>query len=302
MEKKEGEISVTLLLNGGHTRTLYLGPKDPLLVSLVSSIGEKSYGGGRPARSFNIHLDQGRRSFIFSSSDLVGLVTDPPLRTENPGRALSNATARQPSHPADRPPVEKSPYVLLENFIDPARHAELLKFVAEHEQEFTASSVSTNDADYRRSQVLHQFPEFSSLFRDRVRSLLPQLITAFGIGDFPVGDIECQLTAHNDGDYFRLHNDNGSPDTLERAISYVYYFFNEPQSFTGGEFRLYNSRIANGRFECGEHATDVVPKNNSILFFPSHCHHEVLPVRCPSNRFIDSRFTINGWVRRAKAA
>ncbi|WP_333783600.1 hypothetical protein [Nostoc sp. 'Peltigera malacea cyanobiont' DB3992] len=26
--------------------------------------------------------------------------------------------------------------------------------------------------------------------------------------------------------------------------------------------------------------------------------HEVLPVNCPSQAFGDSRFTINGWVRR----
>jgi len=85
----EGEVSVTLLLNGGHTRTLYLQRKDPLLMELVSSIDEKSYGGGRPARPFNIRINQGRRSFIFSSTDLVALVTDPPLvREEGPRRAV----------------------------------------------------------------------------------------------------------------------------------------------------------------------------------------------------------------------
>ena len=85
----EREVSVTLLLNGGHTRTLYLQRKDPLLAALVSSIDEKSYGGGRPARPFNIRINQGRRSFIFSSTDLVALVTDPPLvREEGPRRAV----------------------------------------------------------------------------------------------------------------------------------------------------------------------------------------------------------------------
>ncbi len=297
MLRNEGEVSVTLLLNGGHTRTLYLRRKDPLLTSLVSSIGEKSYGGGRPARPFNIHLDQGRRSFMFSSTDLVGLITDPPMVQDRGPRQPTVAAAPQPGGGLG---VEKSPYVMLENFVDPAVHADLVKFTLSHEKAFALSTVSTGDAAYRRSLVLHDFPQFAGLFRDRVRSLMPQLAVAFGIGDFPVGDIECQLTAHNDGDYFKLHNDNGSPDTLERTISYVYYFNNEPKAFSGGEFRLYNSRVANGRYECGEQAAEIEPKNNSILFFPSHCHHEVLPVRCPSNRFVDSRFTVNGWVRRAK--
>jgi SM-20-related protein len=295
MLRNDGEVSVTLLLNGGHSRTLYLRRKDPLLTSLVSSIGEKSYGGGRPARPFNIRLDQGRRSFIFSSTDLVGLVTDPPLQGERDARQPSAQPSRQP---AIERPMEKSPYVLLENFVDPALQGDLLKFVTASEREFTPA-VSTSDAEYRRSLVLHEFPQFAGLFRDRVRSLVPQLTTAFGIGEFPVGEIECQLTAHNDGDFFGLHADNGAPDTLERTISYAFYFHNEPKSYSGGEFRLYNSRIAEGRYECGEPAAEIEPKNNSILFFPSHCHHEVLPVRCPSNRFVDGRFTINGWVRRA---
>jgi hypothetical protein len=105
--RNEGEVSVILLLNGGHSRTLYLRRKDPLLTSLVSSIGEKSYGGGRPARPFNIRLDQGRRSFIFSSSDLVGLVTDPPLDGETEPQLPAMNLPRhavlepQPEHPDD---------------------------------------------------------------------------------------------------------------------------------------------------------------------------------------------------------
>ncbi|MGB8690572.1 MAG: proline hydroxylase, partial [Microcoleus sp.] len=34
------------------------------------------------------------------------------------------------------------------------------------------------------------------------------------------------------------------------------------------------------------------------VFFLSRYMHEVLPVSCPSKAFADSRFTINGWVRR----
>jgi hypothetical protein len=110
MERHEGEVSVTLLLNGGHSRTLYLQRKDPLLTSLVSSIGEKSYGGGRPARPFNIYLDQGRRSFIFSSSDLVGLVTDPPLSEETELRLPAMSVPRHAVFdPQPESPVETVP-------------------------------------------------------------------------------------------------------------------------------------------------------------------------------------------------
>jgi SM-20-related protein len=294
----KGEISVTLLLNGGHNRTLFFKPDDPALAALLSAMRQKGQATGQSPRLFNMRVDEGRHSFVFASTDLVALLIDPPLMNE--------AEIRAPALPAQGQPlgegaIVKSPHALLENFIDPPLLAELLNFVAAREQEFTPSTVSTNDEDYRRSLVLHEFSRFSNLFRDRVRSLTPWLARTLGLGDFPIGDVECQLTAHNDGHYFRLHNDSGSPDTLARAISYVFYFNNEPKRFDGGEFRLYNSRIANGRFECGDPVADIVPKNNSILFFPSHCHHEVLPVRCATKRFADSRFTINGWVRRAQA-
>jgi SM-20-related protein len=86
--------------------------------------------------------------------------------------------------------------------------------------------------------------------------------------------------------------------TRERTLSYVFYFHKEPKGFRGGEFRLYHSRITEGRYECGEPVVDIAPINNSILFFLSYRHHEVLPVHCPSRRFADGRFTINGWVRQ----
>jgi Rps23 Pro-64 3,4-dihydroxylase Tpa1-like proline 4-hydroxylase len=297
--QNDGEISVTLLLNGGHSRTLYLKRSDPLFTALLAAMSEKGQNPGRPSRLFNLRVDEGRHSLIVASSDLVALLTDPPLVNEEEARRVATQAALRPISDGT---IAKSPYFLLDNFMDPALHRELLGFVAAREKEFMPSTVSTEDTDYRRSLVLHEFPKFADYFRNRVRALVPRLSEGLGLGELPIGDIECQLTASNDGDFFRLHNDSGSPDTLSRQLTYVYYFNKEPRAFSGGEFRLYNSRLMNGRYECGEKAIDIEPKNNSILFFPSFCHHEVLPIGCPSKSFIDSRFTINGWVRRAAKA
>ncbi len=292
--QNDRDISVTLLLNGGHSRTLYLKPGDPLLTALLAAMGEKCQTPSRPPRLFNLRVDDGRHSLIVSSSDVAGLLIDPPLMNEE-GRRIAG---QDPSRSLGGGHV-KSPYMLMENFVEPALHAELMRFIAAREKDFVPSTVSTEDTTYRRSLVLHEFPKFADYFRTRIRALAPQLIKPLGISELPIGEIECQLTASNDGDYFRLHNDSGSPDTLSRQLTYVYYFNKEPKAYSGGEFRLYNSNVVNNRYECGEKAIDLEPKNNSILFFPSYCHHEVLPIRCPSQSFIDSRFTINGWVRRA---
>ncbi|HZS85264.1 MAG TPA: 2OG-Fe(II) oxygenase [Stellaceae bacterium] len=293
MSEAVSEINVTLLLQGGHSRNLRLGKDDPLLRSLLASIEDKADGGARVPRPYHLRVNegQGQRSLIFSGRDLVGIVVDPPLAFRDRSGAAEAAQGQQ-----------ASPYVLIENFLDPERHAELVRFAIDAEARFTTSSVTTGDDDYRRSRVLFEFPAFSALFREKVAALAPQLMQRFALPAFPIAEIECQMTAHNDGHYFKLHNDNGSPETLTRALSYVYYFFAEPQGFSGGEFRLYHSRIKDGAYHCGEHAADIAPRNNSILFFPSHCHHEVLPVRCASGRFADSRFTVNGWIRRRAAA
>jgi SM-20-related protein len=279
-------VNVTLLLAGGHSPSLRLAKDDPLLRSLLASLEDKADGGARVPKPYHLRVEEGRRSLVFSGRDLVGIVTDPPLAFDRPAAALPDN--QRPSR-----------YRLVENFLDARQHDELLRFAVSEEARFAASAVTSTDTDYRRSKVLHDFPLVSKYFRERIGALAPRLMQEFEIPLFTVADIECQMTAHNEGNYFKLHNDNGSPDTATRTISYVYYFHGEPKAFTGGEFRLYHSRVENGAYHCGEHAVDIEPRNNSILFFPSHCHHEVMPVRCPSERFADSRFTVNGWIRRA---
>ncbi len=114
---------------------------------------------------------------------------------------------------------------------------------------------------------------------------------------FPISQIETQLTAHSDGHYYQIHNDNGSSDTANRKLTYVYYYRQEANSFSGGELRLYDSKLENNYLVKADSFKDIEPRHNSIIFFPSYCMHEVLPIHCPSRKFVDSRFTINGWVR-----
>jgi Rps23 Pro-64 3,4-dihydroxylase Tpa1-like proline 4-hydroxylase len=40
---------------------------------------------------------------------------------------------------------------------------------------------------------------------------------------------------------------------------------------------------------------DIEPGQNRLVAFPSWAPHEVMPISCPSRRFIDSRFAVNCW-------
>jgi Rps23 Pro-64 3,4-dihydroxylase Tpa1-like proline 4-hydroxylase len=72
--------------------------------------------------------------------------------------------------------------------------------------------------------------------------------------------------------------------------------YREPQAFRGGALRLYDTQIDDhGNCKPGDFQT-FYPAQNQIIFFPSRCLHEVMPVECPSQDFAASRFTVNGWL------
>ncbi|CAN1208763.1 2OG-Fe(II) oxygenase [Tumidithrix helvetica PCC 7403] len=190
-----------------------------------------------------------------------------------------------------------SVYAQIDNLLTWNQLRQLFKYVIDQEPNFVPTTNSANDPFYRRSMYLFSFPEFANLMIDRVRSIMPHIISHLEIQNFTVGDIEAQLTAHNDGNYYKLHNDNGSPDCANRELTYVYYFHREPKAFSGGELVIYDSVIKDGYLVGAKSFKTIQPRNNTIVFFPSRCMHEVLPVVCPSKAFADSRFTINGWVR-----
>lgn len=92
-----------------------------------------------------------------------------------------------------------------------------IKYVLDNQSKFQPSSNSENDTEYPKSWVLYQFPEFSEIILKYVRSLVPQVLRSLKMSPFEIAEIECQLTAHNDGNYYKVHNGNGSPDSATRA-------------------------------------------------------------------------------------
>ncbi len=191
-----------------------------------------------------------------------------------------------------------SHYLQINNFLTPDEHQSLLQYVLEKETYFVPTTTSTNEINYRQSMVLYSFPEFSELMLKRVEAIVPEVISRLDLPSFSINYIESQLTAHNDGNYYKIHNDNGSSETILRELTYVYYFYQEPKHFSGGELLIYDSDISNNFYINSNPFQTVEPRNNSIVFFLSRYMHEVLPVICPSQAFADSRFTINGWVNR----
>jgi Rps23 Pro-64 3,4-dihydroxylase Tpa1-like proline 4-hydroxylase len=195
--------------------------------------------------------------------------------------------------------VLPSHFVQVQDFLSTTELEQLLNFVIKQKNNFLPTTNSDNDPNYRRSMFLPVFSPFSELLVNRVTTVVPKLVNHLKISPFEIAYIEAQLTAHNDGNYYKVHNDNGSPDTATRELTYVYYFNREPRAFSDGELLIYDSKIENNFYVAADSFQTVQPLNNSIVFFLSRYMHEVLAVSCPSQAFADSRFTINGWVRKS---
>lgn len=301
------DIQVTLLLAGGHQYTLSLKSDSSVLLNLLKAVAAQVQPSSTNLSTlFQIPVEGQKQALWFASHQLVGILTEPPIYLQQqplqPQQQLVIAQPQtsisQPNIPSPSPQTIPSRFIHLDNFLSPSETHRLVKYVLKHEQEFVSTSTSTGADNYRRSSVLYSFPEFEALIRKRIREVTPKVLEQLGIAQFNPSDIECQLTAHNNGNFYKIHNDNGSPDTNTRELTYVYYFHRQPKNFTGGELRIYDSTVKNRYLVAAETYHDVEPRHNSIVFFASRYMHEVLEIHCPSRKFADSRFTINGWVRR----
>lgn len=201
--------------------------------------------------------------------------------------------------------------VVKRNFLTKPELRGLMEYTLTHEADFTPGSIIPNEKteastvpDYRRSRVLFEFGEYRTLIEDRILANLPSVLRVLRRDAFPLWYVDSQITASNDGDFYKAHRDNGASEPVDiplRQLSFVYYFHSEPKAFSGGQLRFHD--WADGELEDEQAGTrTIIPRQNTIVFFPSSYEHEVLPVRCQSRNFANSRFTANGWLIREPAS
>ena len=230
-----------------------------------------------------------------------------PLREpQTPGKSSnSRAVAQTGTAVIERPLFLPARCAVLDEFLAPQELEELTRFTLDHEAEFSASEVISATAEsgvvnheHRRSRVLLDLGRHENVILERIKSALPEILHKLGMEPFTIAGVEAQLTASNDGDFFRFHSDNGSDPVACRYLTFVYFFHREPRQFEGGELRIHDARLEGGIYVSEGRYQAIVPRQNQIVFFPCQMQHEITPVTCPSRRFADSRFTLNGWLRR----
>jgi Rps23 Pro-64 3,4-dihydroxylase Tpa1-like proline 4-hydroxylase len=203
------------------------------------------------------------------------------------------------------PQVLPAQCVVLEEFLAPADLDALMQYTLRREADFEISEVIAPGAtkgviDYesRRSRVLMDLGQHEVVIVNRIKDSWPLILQKLDHDSFVASKVEAQITASNDGDFFCCHSDNGQEVSARRELTFVYFFHREPKRFSGGELRIYDSRLEEGAYAATENCRVIVPQQNQIVFFASPLAHEITPVKCPSKAFADSRFTVNGWFHR----
>lgn len=204
-------------------------------------------------------------------------------------------------HSQTKNPIIIEPdFIQIDNFLSSVEQAETFEIAFNNSGKFFPSGVANQQENIRQSSVLlvQNFDEYYQKIRHKILQIRPDILGKLNLPSFLVSWVEMQMTAHNHGDYYYIHQDIDGEKISNRVLSYVYYFHQQPKAFYGGDLRIYQTHINSDNNQIGEKFITIEPRHNSIVFFDSRIKHEVLPVFCPSQQFENSRFTINGWIHR----
>ncbi|MFT6286996.1 MAG: Rps23 Pro-64 3,4-dihydroxylase Tpa1-like proline 4-hydroxylase [Alcanivorax sp.] len=296
------QIQLQVLLEGGHSQRIELAADAAELTLFFQILASRGSGSDSPLEQFfQLPMDGGRESFSFHSSQLVAVSTRPPIviEFEQPpspvpasGEPLGTRHSQRPEH------------MVIDNFLGHGEHLDMLAHALQQKDKFDVGTVVTGSYNARQNLAILDFAQHShsTLLCNRLLTWYPHILDTLGMDPFPVAQVESQMTASNDGHYYRAHLDADKSMQIERALTCVYYFSKQPAQFSGGALRIYDSLCSNGQRLQADTYQQIEPVSNRMVVFPSDSYHELLPVSCPSRKFEDSRFAVTNWIWRTDQA
>lgn len=282
-------IAVTLRLTSEASLAFDCPEEGPLfdqMSALVSGLSENRIDY---SKTWQLQIDdaRGSRGIAISPRHVLWVETEP-----DDAFAIS----------ATQTLAQSAPYMRIPGFMPDSARDRIVEFALTKMDKFATSSIKSGAGDtnrenlrIRRSSVMNDLRDLPKTFADDIREIAPDVMRVLDLDPLDEFEMELQLTAHNDGAFYKMHRDNNTASTSRRQLTFVYYFHQHPKRFTGGELRLYD--MMQGSEIAAESHVDIEPEDNCLLLFPSNVPHEVLEVICPSKTFEDSRFTLNGWLR-----
>jgi len=277
-------VRLRIQLAGGHTHEVTLAEDAAELRALFAAL----VCPPPPNDLIQLPLEGGTVACSFPASQLVSIVSEPPVLVQP-----------QAGEPASWVRTRRPRYVVIDDFLSPAEHTDMLLLATASEEHFQTGTVDGDEIGYRQNLVIPGFGEsaHARLLQNRLLVWYPLLAKSLGVPVFPLAAVESQLTAARSRQFYKVHADVG-PD-CPRELSCIYYIHRRPRGFSGGELRLYDAIETESQKSAAETFEVVEPVSNRMVVFRSDELHEAMPVRCPSGQFADSRFAVTTWLHRA---
>ncbi len=200
------------------------------------------------------------------------------------------------------------PHLVISNFFSKKENKLILDEAVKNKKSFTESITGKGvDKKYRNNKVAY----YDQLYmNDRKQSkLLVALDNKFATEDFrqilstsphPLSDFtlctyhETQVSRYGEEEKYKWHIDRF--DNIKRHITLVYYFFETPKKFKGGELELTDSPAFNANLIDTDPNIEVIPvENNMAVMFACTGLHRVTPTKALKD-FRSGRFSANVWI------
>jgi tetratricopeptide (TPR) repeat protein len=200
--------------------------------------------------------------------------------------------------------MQPCPFVTIDNLLSADELDSFWRRVIRDQSKFVLAGMNVAhekiiDTSKRDTLVLALTAEEKALIRSRLQPHVHNVAKQLGLFVDDKPSIEVKLTAHHHGGFFKIHHDGFELyPGVERVISWVYYFHQEPKSYRGGDLVLFDSDRdeSDHQFVLSDY-TRYIPKNNQVVFFPSEFYHGVTPVHLKVNSWSSGRFAIAGHAR-----
>ncbi len=182
-------------------------------------------------------------------------------------------------------------FLVRPDFLSAKDHKTILDYALSKEHECEPSAVGEGDLTAaRQSLQLIGLGPCRDIIRDAVAPLAQDFADKLGVKLGKTLRFDGSMNAHTDGAFYKPHMDVGGVSFhRNRALSAVYYFYNTPAAFTGGDLRMF-------RLDKPGTFVDIPAIDNQLVVFPSMVLHEVRPVSVPSGQYADARFAFNLWI------
>lgn len=191
--------------------------------------------------------------------------------------------------------------LIIDEFLEEVENNELFNFAMQRESHFRLASIGFEntyiDTGNRSTLALYETDDIRNRFCDFITHKLNVICNALNIDSFAVEQFQTKITNHIDGGFFNIHSDKTDQfgSTINRALSWIYYFHHTPKPFEGGELYLFDTNRDSNSFR--ENAfVKVNPINNRFIIFPSYFFHGVAPTSVPSGKFQHGRLAVAGHV------